>query len=155
MLIAVPVGLYLFLYQRSRIEDATIRSFRALATAADRVDEVLVRLPNVVGSSSFGVSPEMLDEVTTRLTGEPAGGMGCGRDRGTAPPDWKDPLESPHHLLRSRRATDAQRLDYRYWLAAHVLFESDKKASEPPKRCGTNCTAWSTRTASSPSPARR
>ena len=129
VLIAVPVGLYLFLYQRSRIEDATIRSFRALATAADRVDEVLVRLPNVVGSSSFGVSPTMLDEVTKRLTGEPAGRTGCGSDRGAAPPAWKRPPEFPYHLLRSRRATDAQRLDYRYWLAAHVLFESDKKAS--------------------------
>ena len=125
VLIAVPVGLYLFLYQRSRIEDATIRSFRALDAAAERVDQVLDRLPLVVGSSSFGVSSTMLNEVTKRLTDEPAGSTGCGGDRGAVPPAWKRFPEFPRRLLRSRRPTDAQRLEHRYWLAALKLFESN------------------------------
>ena len=61
LLIAVPIGLYLFLYQRSRLDEATIRNFRALDAAAERVDQVLQHLPQVVDGSSFGVSPAMLD----------------------------------------------------------------------------------------------
>ena len=123
VLVAVPVGLYLFLYQRSRIEDATIRNFRALDAAAGRVDEVLVRLSNVVGSSSFGVSPTMLDEVTDRLTDHaPA----CGGERGFRYRGWHSPA-FPYHLLLSRRTTPAERLEYRYWLAARTLFESNRR----------------------------
>ena len=132
VLIAVPVGLYLFLYQRSRIEDATIRNFRALDAAADRVDEVLRRLPTVVGSSSFGVSPTMLDEVTERLAGD---GPACASDRDFRYRPWSSP-RFPHHLMRSRRTTAPtapERLEYRYWLAARTLFqahERDKGATE-------------------------
>ena len=132
VLIAVPVGLYLFLYQRSRIEDATIRNFRALDAAADRVDEVLRRLPTVVGSSSFGVSPTMLDEVTERLAGD---GPACASDRDFRYRPWSSP-RFPRHLMRSRRTTAPtapERLEYRYWLAARTLFqanERDKGATE-------------------------
>ena len=129
LLIAVPIGLYLFLYQRSRIEDATIRNFRALDTAAGRVDQVLLRLSNVVSGSSFDVSPAMLDEVTDRLTDNaPA----CGGERGFGYRGWHRPA-FPYHLLPSRRTTPAERLEYRYWLAARTLFESnqrDKRATE-------------------------
>lgn len=124
VLIAVPIGLYLFLYQRSRIEDATIRNFRALDAAADRVGEVLLRLPNVVESSSFGIPPDMLDEVTERLTDDlPA----CGSERGFRYRGWHRRPAFPHHLRRSRRTTPAERLEYRYWLAAHKLFESNHR----------------------------
>ena len=125
VLIAVPVGLYLFLYQRSRIEDATIRSFRALDAAAGRVDEVLVRLPRVVGSSSFGVSSTMLDEVTKQLTGRTAA---CSDDHGfRLHRAWNKPKPFPSGLLGTRRPTPAHRLEYRYWLAADKLFESNEK----------------------------
>ena len=119
VLIVVPVALYLFLYQRSRVEDATIRNFRALDAAADRVDQVLEHLSSVVNGSSFGVSPTMLGEVTERLTGRAAA---CGRELERA---WQKP-ELPLDLLRSRRATAAQRREFRYWFAAHTLFEKDK-----------------------------
>ncbi len=125
VLVVVPVALYLFLYQRSRVEEATIRNFRALAAVADRVGEVLFRLPQVVDGSSFGVSPTMFDQVTELLTGKPPG-TGCGGDRGAAPAEWKWPREFPHHLQRSRRTTDAQRLEFRYRLAAHRLYESNR-----------------------------
>ena len=119
VLIVVPVGLYLFLYQRSRIEDATIRNFRVLDAAGDRVGEVLLRLSSVVDSSSFGIPPAMLDEVTKRLTGDTAGTPGCG---GATRSSWRRP-PFPHDLLRLRRPTAAERLEFRYWLAAHTLFE--------------------------------
>ena len=122
VLVVVPVALYLFLYQRSRVEDATIRNFRALDAAADRVDQVLARLSSVVDGSSFGISPSMFDEVTERLGGSREA---CGDQRSTYPA-WDRP-DFPDHLLRVRRPTAAQRLDFRYWYAAHVLFESDRK----------------------------
>ena len=123
VLIAVPIGLYLFLYQRSRIEDATIRNFRALDAAADRVGEVLLHLPSVVGRSSFGVSLTVLNEVTDLLTDHaPA----CGSERGFRYRGWHRPA-FPYHLLPSRRTTAAERLEYRYWLAARTLFESNQR----------------------------
>ena len=123
VLVAVPIGLYLFLCQRSRIDDATIRNFRALDAAAGRVDQVLLYLSNVVEASSFGIPPNMLDEVTERLTDHPPA---CGSERGFRYRRWHRPA-FPHHLLRSRRTTPAERLEYRYWLAAHTLFESNQR----------------------------
>ena len=123
MLIVVPIGLYLFFYQRSRIEAATIRNFRALDAAADRVDQVLLHLSTVVNSSSFGVSPTMLDEVTERLKGNQ---QACTSDSGFRRGVWSRP-GYPLHLLRSRRTTAAQRLEHRYWLAARTLFESNQR----------------------------
>ena len=123
VLIVIPVGLYLFLYQRSRIQDATIRNFRALDAASERVDQVLRRLSTVVVSSSFGVSPKMLDEVTKRLKGNE---QACTSNAGFRHRVWSRPSD-PHRLLRSRRTTAAQRLEYRYWLAASRLFESNQR----------------------------
>lgn len=122
VLIVVPVALYLFLYRQSRIEDATIRNFRALDTAADRVGEVLQRLSSVVNGSSFGMSTAMLDAVTERLTGQRTA---CGPDGGAEPRPWQKPRDSSSDPLRSRHLTPTQRLQYRYWLAAHVLSESN------------------------------
>ena len=123
VLIVVPVGLYLFLYQRSRIEDATIRNFRALDDAARRVDQVLTRLSSVVNGSSFGMSPLLLEEVTQRLTGRTTA---CGPGRAVEGLDWDKPTEPSRDRLPSRRATAAQRLEFRYWLAAHTLFHGNK-----------------------------
>ena len=131
LLIAVPVSLYLFLYQRSRLDQATIRNFRALDAAADRVDQVLVHLSTVVGSSSFGISPAMLDEVTEHLAGNRAA---CASEPGSRHKAWQTwratragkPPPPPDDLLRSRGTTRAARLAFRYWVAAHTLFESNK-----------------------------
>ena len=52
VLIAVPVAYYFFFYQAERLEAATIRNFRALDAAADRVAEMLGNtLPKVVGNA--------------------------------------------------------------------------------------------------------
>ena len=123
VLIVVPVALYLFLYRQSRIENATIRNFRALDTAAERVDQVLRRLSSVVNGSSFGMSRTMLDEVTEHLT-DPR--TACGPDTGRVPHRWSRPRDSSSDPIRSLQPTPTERLQYRYWMAADILFESDK-----------------------------
>ncbi len=130
-MIVIPVALYLFLYQRSRIEEATIRNFRALDDAAERVNQVLEHLTSVVNGSSFGVSPTMLDEVTERLTGER---LTCGPEREAGPPDWSQRPEAPHDLLDSLRPTAAERLEFRYRLAAHDLFRQNEIDQEATRR---------------------
>ncbi len=123
LLVVVPVGVYLFVYQRQRVEQATIRNFRALDAAADRVVEVMERLPGVVEGSSFGISPTMLDEVTERITGRRTG---CISDAGGGPRAWLDQVEHPPgELFRLRRPTAAQRLEYRYRRAAEILVDKN------------------------------
>ena len=124
LLVVVPVAAYLFVYQRQRVEQATIRNFSALDAAADRVVEVMERLSGVVGGSSFGMSPTMLDEVTERITGTR---RGCISDGGIGPPAWRDHIELPDELFRLRRPTAAQSLEFRYWRAAKILVEHNSK----------------------------
>ena len=123
VLIVVPVVLYLFIYQRSRVQDATIRNFRALDAAAVRVDQVLERLSSVVNGSSFGLSPALLDGVSAFLGTRSAA---CGSDIGASRRAWTKPALQDEPFA-SPQPTDAQRLRYRYWLAAHTLFESNEK----------------------------
>ena len=120
LLVVVPVAVYLFVYQRQRVEQATIRNFRALDAAAERVVEVMERLSGVVDASSFGISSTMLDEVTERITSQRTG---CISDEGVAPPAWRDEVELPDELFRLRRPTAAQRLEFRYWRAAEILVD--------------------------------
>ena len=71
VIVIVPVAVYVFFYQAGRVENATIRNFRALDAAAGRVASVLANLPNVVSNHSFGVSCAMLKVVHERITGIP------------------------------------------------------------------------------------
>ena len=71
VVVIVPVAVYVFFYQAGRVENATIRNFRALDAAAGRVASVLDNLPNVVSNHSFGVSCAMLKVVHERITGIP------------------------------------------------------------------------------------
>lgn len=66
-LTAVPIAIYVFYYQAERVDDATVRNFRALDAAAGRVTDVLENLSNVVRNHSFNVSLDMLDEVYDRV----------------------------------------------------------------------------------------
>lgn len=138
VLIVVPVALYLFIYQRSRIQDATIRNFRALDAAAVRVDEVLERLSSVVNGSSFGLSPRMIEGVSALLD---PGSAACGSDVGASRRGWTEP-ELPDEPLAPSRPTAAQRLRYRYWLAAHTLFESNEKDDGATRALWSSCAAW-------------
>ena len=56
VMMVIPVALYLFLYQRSRVEEATIRDFRALDDAAERVNQVLAPPAAVGGRALFGIT---------------------------------------------------------------------------------------------------
>jgi len=131
VLVVVPITAYLFVYQRQRVEQATVRNFRALDAASDRVVEVMERLSGVVGGSSFGISPTMLDEVTERITGQRTG---CITDEGVGPRPWDDPVERPGELLRLRRPAAAQRLEYRYRRAAEILVKHNRKNGRATER---------------------
>ena len=132
LLIVVPISIYLFLYQRSRVEQATIRNFRTLDAAADRVVTVLGTLSSVVDSSSFGISPTMLDEVTERVTGQTdpiaVERTGCTDDDGPQPLPWRgeDDVAFPDDLFRLRRPTAEQRREFAYQLAAHLLVQGNR-----------------------------
>ena len=113
------------------MEQATVRNFRALDAASDRVVEVMERLSGVVNGSSFGISPTMLNEVTERITGQRTG---CVSDEGVGPGAWPDHVDLPVELFRLRRPTTAQRLEYRYWRAAEILVDDNKENGRATER---------------------
>ena len=130
LLVVVPITAYLFVYQRQRVEQATIRNFRALDAAAERVVQVMARLEGVVEASSFGISPTLLDEVTERITGQRTG---CVSDNGVGPRPWDGPVEPPKWSLL-RQPTPAQRLEYRYWRAAETLVKHNERNGRATER---------------------
>ena len=62
-LLALPVLLYVFFYQGSRIDEATMRNFRSLDTAADRIATALSTFRNVSRNFSLGVDSTLLREI--------------------------------------------------------------------------------------------
>ena len=68
LFLAVPAATLFYFYQASRVEQATIRNFRALATAADRVDKVVQNLRNVTKNTYFGLVEDGLWKVKDRLS---------------------------------------------------------------------------------------
>lgn len=63
-LLTLPVLLYVFLYQGSRIDEATMRNFRSLDTAADRIKKALDTFRSVSKNYSLGVDSTLLREIT-------------------------------------------------------------------------------------------
>ena len=131
LLVVVPIAVYLFLYRSSRVEQATIRNFRTLDAAAERVRTVLSNLTSVVDGSSFGISPSMLDQVTERLTGLSDAITGprtwCYGD--SEPPQWTENTAFHDYLPSSAEPTDEQRLEFAYRLAAHTLLANNDNGS--------------------------
>ena len=62
-LLLIPILLYIFVYQGSRIDEVTMRNFRSLDTAADRVKEVMKTMQRVAKNYSFGVDPSLLKDI--------------------------------------------------------------------------------------------
>lgn len=62
-LLTLPVLLYVFIYQGSRIDEATMRNFRSLDTAADRTKKALDTFRNVSRNYSLGVDSTLLKEI--------------------------------------------------------------------------------------------
>ncbi len=128
----VPVAVYLLLYRSSRVDQATIRNFRTLDAAAERVVNVLSTLNGVVDSSAFGISLTVLDEVTERITGRPerigAARTGCTDDGGPGPLRWRgeDEVAFPDYLFSLPQPTMEQRREFAYRLAAYLLVQSNE-----------------------------
>ena len=63
-LLIIPVLLYVFVYQGSRIDEATMRNFRSLEAAANRVEALLKTMKRVSKNYSLGVDPRLLKDIT-------------------------------------------------------------------------------------------
>ena len=62
-LLLIPIVLYVFIYQGSRIDDATIRNFRSLEAAAKRVEAVLETMRKVSRNYSLGLDLKLLGHI--------------------------------------------------------------------------------------------
>ena len=79
VLIAVPVAYYFFFYQAERLEAATIRNFRALDAAADRVAEMLGNtLPKVVGNA---YSKDVIKKIHQYVRNSPIEEAKCRKEK--------------------------------------------------------------------------
>lgn len=65
-LLLFPFLLYVFLYQGSRIDEATTRNFRSLDAAADRIGETLQTLHKTSKNFSLGLDSTLLDKIHKR-----------------------------------------------------------------------------------------
>ena len=79
----IPVVLYVFVYQGSRIDQATMRNFRALEAAAKRIEEVLKNMPKVATNSSLGVDQKLLKDISDLCSSKES----SNRDSGEATSD--------------------------------------------------------------------
>ena len=62
-ILLIPILLYVFVYQGSRIDEATVRNFRSLNAAANRINAVMDAMRNAATSYSFGVDKELLRDI--------------------------------------------------------------------------------------------
>lgn len=59
----IPVLLYVFVYQGSRIDQVTMRNFRSLDAAAERIKEAMKTMRKVAKNYSFGIDKDLLDDI--------------------------------------------------------------------------------------------
>ena len=62
-LLLLPILLYVFFYQGSRIDEATMRNFRSLGTAADRIEETLGTFRRISRNYSLGIDSTLLKDI--------------------------------------------------------------------------------------------
>ena len=62
-LLLIPILLYVFFYQSSRIDEATVRNFRSLGAAADRIVETMETLHKVSKNYSLGIDSALLTDL--------------------------------------------------------------------------------------------
>ena len=67
-LILCPILLFVFFYQESRIDQATMRNFRSLGTAAERINETLENFREVSKNHSFSLDSALLDNIISSCT---------------------------------------------------------------------------------------
>lgn len=68
-LLVFPILLYVFFYQESRVDEATMRNFRSLGTAADRINDALATFRSVSENYSLGVDHRLLKEIISSCRG--------------------------------------------------------------------------------------
>lgn len=59
----IPILLYVFVYQGSRIDEVTMRNFRSLDTAAERIREAMKTMRKVAKNYSLGVDQDLLNDI--------------------------------------------------------------------------------------------
>lgn len=68
-LILLPILLYVFFYQGSRIDEATARNFRSLGAAADRIEQALDTFHNYSKNYSLGIDSTLLTDINNACKG--------------------------------------------------------------------------------------
>ena len=61
------MGIYFVFYQDSRIEQTTVRNFRALDAASLRLAKMIEQLPVIINNVPVGVSPDMFEDILTEM----------------------------------------------------------------------------------------
>ena len=62
-LLLIPILLYVFVYQGSRIDEATMRNFRSLNAAANRINKVMSTMRSAARTYSFSVDKKLLEDI--------------------------------------------------------------------------------------------
>ncbi|MEE4300144.1 MAG: hypothetical protein V2J24_11945 [Pseudomonadales bacterium] len=96
--IVVPLGIYFVFYVDSRIEQITVRNFRALDAASERLRVVIDNLPKVAGNVPVGLSSAALSQARRVL-------------REAAPSTGQSELAAELAAARSRRAVAQRRVE--------------------------------------------
>ena len=135
LLTFIPTAAYVFIYRESRLANATVRNFRALDAASQRVNSVLENLPTIVGSAAFGLSPAMVREVAERLNRPgPTRRVGCEADAAAyEPADRQRPGSLPDGLDAfgpQTAPTPEARQEFAYRLAVRLLQQGDGEARD-------------------------
>lgn len=68
-LLLLPILLYVFFYQGSRIDEATARNFRSLGAAADRIKQILDTFDHYSKNYSLGVDSTLLSDINDACEG--------------------------------------------------------------------------------------
>ena len=68
-LLLLPILLYVFFYQGSRIDEATARNFRSLGAAADRIEQALDTFHNYSKNYSLGIDSTLLTNINNACKG--------------------------------------------------------------------------------------
>ena len=84
-LLLIPVLLYVFVYQGSRIDEVTMRNFRSLDAAAERIKKVMTTTRHVAKNHTFGVDRDLLADITNPMSDPDAD---SAKSSGNQPSDY-------------------------------------------------------------------
>ena len=114
-LILFPILLYVFFYQESRIDEATMRNFRSLGTAADRVTTALATFRDVSENYSLGIDATLLGDIISSC-----------RNEGDRP--WLDSAEELEEVVKTQRSQS------KLGLSSKALLITRDRSNQPHER---------------------